>query len=422
MIKKLKLSEFTQNYSKILSGNIIGSIIFIITIPIIARIFSPSVYGNYQLYISLVAILNAISSLKFERTIILGKSDYESQLGVKLTFISLLAFSGLLLLISILFNKPLFALLNSENISKFYWLIIIAVILEGTLTIVTQIAIRHGLFGKVGTNRMFQLSGYGTLPILLSYFSDSFAVLVVSRFIVYILSIILLLKPTGILSILKSNTNKKDIIDYSKFHKKFPIFSVPNNFLNFLSIELPVFMIVRHFGDNELGYYAMGLRVLQMPLSLVKNSFSDVYFKTATNAYHTSKEAFINTYKSTAKKLFYLSILSLLLLPILYYFLPKVLGAEWEKTSIIILLLSPYLIANFIYSPLSTSLPIMNKQEYGLILISISIVGRYLLMYAFRYDYYYMILAFSLSSMLFYTIYMLLIYNLIKKSNPVSFS
>jgi len=67
----------------------------------------------------------------------------------------------------------------------------------------------------------------------------------------------------------------------------------------------------------------------------------------------------------------------------------------------------------FITSPISTTFTILNKQEIGLYVTVVSLIFRFGAMYYFRLDISHMFWALTISSVLYYFFYNLLIYRMI---------
>jgi O-antigen/teichoic acid export membrane protein len=92
------------------------------------------------------------------------------------------------------------------------------------------------------------------------------------------------------------------------------------------------------------------------------------------------------------------------------------LGDKWRESGFYMQILTFWFFFQLINSTVGTTFLIIDKQEIGFYLISISLVVRFLAMYAFKESVIGMITALSVSAGLFYFIYMLVMYYLVKKS------
>lgn len=415
-IKNLSFSEFTKNTASLFSGNLLGSIVYVLTIPIIARIFNPNDFGNFQLLFSIVAIFSIISCFRYESAIVLANNKDEVKTAGMLSFYILGISSLILFVFFILFNNLLFNLLNASDISEFYHLIILAIFLEGILSILSQLIIEKGDFRNLAINRFIQLSGYGLLPLALGLWYQSFLILFISRIITYVFSITLLWKNSDIGNVIFQKPNWNSIKNYGIKHKKLPLYLVPSNFLNNLSIEMPVFMLFKYFGETEVGYYAMAMRILQMPIGLISNSVRDVYYREASKSYQKSPQDLMNVFKKTLKQLGLISMVMLMCSPLIPFTIPLFLGEHWKTSGNIMLIILPYLCVNLVSSTLSTTYIILLKQQY---LFYGSIIYLFTCFFSIKYfnsSLFDIIVVYSLISFIYYSFHIIINYFQIKNS------
>ena len=66
---------------------------------------------------------------------------------------------------------------------------------------------------------------------------------------------------------------------------RFPLVSFWSGLVNVLNLHLPVLLFAGLYGQNFVGFYLLGFRVLQMPLQLVGRSIAQVFFPEAARSY-----------------------------------------------------------------------------------------------------------------------------------------
>ena len=126
-LERLNISTFSTNILKVLSGNAVGQVINIITIPIIARIFTKEVLGLNELLISVISTLFITSSFRYEAAIVLADDNEESEQLFFLSHLLLLIFTLVLFLVLLFFAEPFLKLFNAEKIEGVYYIIVIGV-------------------------------------------------------------------------------------------------------------------------------------------------------------------------------------------------------------------------------------------------------------------------------------------------------
>ena len=130
------------------------------------------------------------------------------------------------------------------------------------------------------------------------------------------------------------------------------------------------------FSDVVLGFYSMTFRVLRAPLTVIGNSFGQVFFQKAAEM-HGKGESIELLIKNTVKKL---TIIALPIFLVILFFGPDlfafVLGDNWRVSGEYTQYLTPWIFLNFVIAPVQQVAIIMNKQAKIFLL---SIIGNVLI-------------------------------------------
>jgi len=145
-------------------------------------------------------------------------------------------------------------------------------------------------------------------------------------------------------------------------------------------------LISSFFGASVLGFYALSLRVLQVPVGIVGSALGQVLYQKFTEINNQNQALYPNV-----KNVFLmLCIGSSIIFSILYLIVPTlfsfVFGEEWRMAGEYSRLLIPYLAMNFLITPLSSLPIILHMQKEAFIF---SIVGNfiYIASILFFYEY-----------------------------------
>lgn len=144
---------------RLASGTMFAQLIGVIVSPILARIFTPSDYGNYQVFNSIFYILVILVSLRYESAIVLPNDDSDA--------VNLLALSSLLSFIFSVFSVPFFALfgkwltitLGAPDIYPFLWAISVNLLLMGLFNAANYWNTRTRKFGRLAFARFNNSTG-----------------------------------------------------------------------------------------------------------------------------------------------------------------------------------------------------------------------------------------------------------------------
>jgi O-antigen/teichoic acid export membrane protein len=170
----------------------------------------------------------------------------------------------------------------------------------------------------------------------------------------------------GDYGLFKQSVKFHSMIMLIKKYKNFPLFDMWSALITSLSWQLPTFILSSFFSSKVVGYYALGMIVLQSPLSLIDGALSQVFFQRAAKA---RSEGTLNELVETiVVRLVQLGLFPILVLSLIGkdVFI-AIFGANWAEAGIYTQILSIWIILNFISSPISTLFSVLEKQSVSLL-------------------------------------------------------
>jgi O-antigen/teichoic acid export membrane protein len=198
--------------------------------------------------------------------------------------------------------------------------------------------------------------------------------------------------------------------------RKFPMINTPMALVNTFSMQLPVFMLSVYFSSEIVGYYMMASRILTAPMQLISRSVGRVYYKEAADSIRVSKQKIMRTFKNTVSRIAKLGLIPSALVIVFAPILIKwFLGDEWIVAGTFMQIMMPWIFFQFVNMPVSTTFSVVNRQEIGFLLIVISVLVRYAVMYYWHETAIIQITALSIVASLFYITYMVSSYLAIKE-------
>jgi len=375
-----KPSRFSKNVLTLVGGTTIAQLIVILSSPIITRLYSPDAFGLFSIFTSITGILAVIACLRYELAIMLPKSDKEAAnvLGLCIIIVALLSILSIPTLI--LSQQIIIEYLNVPQLADFFWLFPIAMFLSGIFLALNYWNSRTKFFYRLSIAQVFKsVSTSGTQIGVGSLGYATGGVLIGANIIGLVVSTSVLgiqvLKDH--LSFFNQNITVKGIVDAFKKYINFPKYDIWSALLNTISVMLPIFILTSNFNQTIVGYYSLAYMVLQLPITLIGSSISQVFFQKAAEAKNISKELLRKTVEKTIKPLifliFYPTILLILICPELFSF---VFGVKWEESGNYARYLSLWIGISFISSPISTLFSICHKQKFSLFFNIIQIFLR----------------------------------------------
>jgi O-antigen/teichoic acid export membrane protein len=407
-------SEMVKNSFTLISGTVIAQIIPVALQPLLRRIFTPEDFGVFAIYMSLLGMLAAFSSLKYETTLVLPKRDKDANNLLVGSILVVFGFSILFLILIFFLKSFIIDYFNfPPSISKWMFLLPLSAFIFASYQVMNYWLIRKKRFKASAINKVLRRSTEGTAQTGFG-FSMVSSGLIIGNLLGDIVNFF-----SGIYQIRKNSFTLK-VVSFRRIfyllyrYKEFPIYSGLPSFLNTVSLLIPVLIITRFFDEEIAGFYSLSQMVLALPLALVSVSVSQVLLQQISEKIKTS-----NSIRSTV------SILALVLTSLSIPFLLIVLlfgevlfdlffGIEWRQSSDITQLLIYAYALKFIVSPLSVVFIALEKVKVSGIwqlTYFIAICSLFLLKFNNVREFF---IVYLIIELVMYTIYLLMIHRQIR--------
>lgn len=421
-IRKLKKKHapkgsFGHNALTLMTGTVIAQAVPIAIAPILTRIYSPSDFGVWALFISITSIISVIATGRYELAIMLPKKDEDALNIAVLSIIIASGVSFVTLLAVWLFNKPITKLLGNPEISNWLYFIPVSVLLTGIFQALNYWSNRRKQYKRLAMRKILQ-SGTTVISQLISGSMKSGSSGLIGG------SIIGQAVATGIFAREVWKEDKKEVylIDTAKLkqlfnrYNNFPKYDIPSSLINVLSNQLPVVFFSSFFSSAIAGFYSLTQRILTTPISLVATSILDVFKQKASEDY----ARFGNCNKIYIKTFRVLVMFSIIPFTVLFISAPAlfmfIFGEKWKMAGEYAQIMTTMFFFRFIASPLSFVLYIAEKQHYEFIwqLVLFFLTIASLLIGGFLKDAKISIILFSFLYALMYIFYLMLTYRVSK--------
>ena len=352
--KRLNVSDFLRNILMLASGTTLAQAISIFTAPVLYRIYEKVDYGTLGVYMAFVGVIGVFSTMQYTQAILLEKHEEEAIDGVWLSRLINLGIALLVGLGVLLGKGQIGQMLNNPEVIPWLLLAPVSIFFAGQNSIFRVWANRVKRYKLLTINALLT-------AILVPLFSISLGLVVEGPTGLFVGLLISQMVPPIILAISLSKNYKLGISQLrisgaTKLARKYmdlPKFSLPSEFINRFSNQLPVFMLSMFAGPAVVGVYNLSVRMLGLPISLVGSAVGEVFRQRATEDFHKQgncQEIFIKTLRG----LFSISIIPFVILiiwaPDLFAF---VFGEKWRDAGTFSQILSIFFLFRFFVSPLS---------------------------------------------------------------------
>ncbi len=333
-ISHLKKDIF-KDLSFLMGGTFIAQLIPILLQPVLKRLFSVEEFGVFDIYFRSVGLVAIIFSLKYEKAIIICKSDRDSlSIYMGIIFLGIISFLLTEIVIVVLGSFGVELLKIPKEYSLIIYLIPLSALffsinLASQLMFIRQKRFMASSSLKIyrrGTEGLVQAgsglsSQFWGLPVGEAIGNFSAAIVGFFRLRKYVLKDL----PSDLFVNIKKNARK---------YSEFPKYAFASNLLNTFVLSALTFQIFAKFSLQEVGYAELTQRMLTIPSALIGFSLGQIILQRFSAAYN-KRASVINLFRGF---LVFGSLMAIPFFAIIFFWGPEifawVFGAAWETSGI----------------------------------------------------------------------------------------
>lgn len=343
--------------------------------PILTRLYTPEAFGVLGFFLSLVAILTAGASGRYDDALMLPADDRDARtlrrLASLLTLIVALACVPL-----VIWRAEVAALFGDPEIAPYLTVVPLAVAITGGVRIVDRWLTRARRFGTLSRLRV---AGAGVrVPVQLGggIWGTPWGLIggaLIDRLMWPLFLAVDARRHTGPDE--RSSPQADRIRAVAARYRRFPLYSAPAALLSTSSSQLPALVLLYFFDARVVGFFSQSFGLLMVPIALVGGSVGQVYFSHAAEARRRGTLARLT--ESVFRRLVMIGLFpTLALIAVGPNAVAFVLGEAFREAGVYARLLAPALFFVFASSPLSSLFDVMERQRANLAFNASVFAGR----------------------------------------------
>lgn len=379
MIKDLLKSSVFKNILTLVSGSILAQVVNFVFNIFLTRLYTPEQFGLLSVFISVMSFITVFSAGKFDVAIVAAKEDTDAKKLFSLSFFVLLIVSVCTLLVAFIID--FFNLYQQSAISEWFYYLAPSVVFVSGFQICWMWNVRIKNFKKISFVRVAEPLTNGITSILFVGLAASgllFATLL-GQLISFALMLILIFYKYPFNGFIFSFKELKDT--FNKF-SIYPKVNIAQGFLEVFQMSSFVLLLDAFFNAAVTGFFALGMRVLQIPVRLLVLPISHVFFAEASEAHREGQSLYPLVKKTIVRTVFVALPLPIILMFMGPYLFGLVFGENWTVAGEYAKILAIWTFFDLIKAPIIQIAPILNKQKkilYYSILSSIVFVFAFLI-------------------------------------------
>jgi lipopolysaccharide exporter len=337
LIKSLSKSQFVKNMSIIMSGTAVAQIIGFALTPIISRLFTPSDFGIFGSFNSVLGVVVAGVTLQYSQAIMLPKEDDDAANVFAVSMLSVLAVTLVGLLSAYVFSDWLLGLLKAPNSRWLLWFLPLGIFATGINQSVQAWCIRRKAFVCTSTSQVIRSVAASISQIILGIYKTGGTGLIIGAVTADGVASLNMTRQVLVADkvLIKNSLDWKSIRRLAFEYRDFPIYAATQHLMSALSQGLPVLLLSHFYGIAVAGAYAFGVRILQVPMNFVLTSLRQVLFQKACETHNQNGDLFA-LFKKTTLGLFVIAVVpALILILIAPNVFSWVFGLKWYQAGIL---------------------------------------------------------------------------------------
>jgi O-antigen/teichoic acid export membrane protein len=353
-----------KSFLTLFSGTTLAQLIPIIISPLLTRLYTPNEFGIFSFFSSIVFTAIILTTFRMEMAIILPKKHDEAKIIVKIIFLTTISMIVFLFLGYLIFNTQLNSFKIFLDLKNFIYFFPIAIFCFSMNQAYYYYSNRLGFFNIMAVSKIVRSSFSALLQLLFGLFNIGVLGLILGMVGSLLLSLLYFIKTLRV-SVRDwiNHISKDSFCRVITRYKNFPLILTPSSFLEAISVHMPIFLLTYYYSPYVSGLYALTQRVIQLPISVVATSVSDILRKKITTDYQVHGNARpILVY--TMKRLFLFALVFTLAL----YFFSKnmflvIFGDAWIMAGRYVEIMSVMIFMRIISNPIGVMFVIAEKQS-----------------------------------------------------------
>ncbi|WP_423924287.1 lipopolysaccharide biosynthesis protein [Frigoribacterium sp. 2-23] len=363
--------------TRILLGSLVGQGVVIGVSPLITRLYTPGDLGALAVLTGISAVLGVVSTLGWERALVLPRTESAARALVLLAILSGLVVVAAVALASFALRVELATWFGAPTLETAWWLLPLTVLAIASQRILSAVLARRRAYGQMAVRNALQGIGQVVANLTLAPLGGGLGLLVG----------LAAGRAAGIVGLGAANRRSRlatregadneaearrrrritlsaRLVRAVAFrYRRFPLVSTWSGLLNVAGQQAPMLVLTASYGAGAVGLVALTIRVLAAPVGIVADAVAQYFEGHVGHLVRTRSTGLRRTVLSLVARLAIVggagAIVVLVLGPALF---GVVFGSEWSEAGRFAQILVPAYAAQIVVSPLSRLLPLLERQ------------------------------------------------------------
>lgn len=372
-------ASFSRRVLVLASGSSVAQIVPFLISPILTRIYSPSDFGVYAIFLAIVGVTSVLATGRYELAIVIANDRESATRVAALTIVLATAFSTCLLALSLLVLLVPSRIDWVDELGLWLLLVPICTLVMGISQALVYYAIHLHSYRSVAQASVYRSLAGAAVQVAIGLAVKSSAGLILGTLVSYVASSGRLWRPFR-RNWATADIDRQTLAAAARRYSAFPRLSLPGAFANVAAYSLISMGVSALYSAATLGMYSLVQRVLSAPTQLVGAAIGQVFLRAGVDEV-SSTGGLRRLYDRTLLRVALLSLppfVGVLLFGDSVFGL--VFGDQWTSAGTYAQALAPLSWIAFVAAPLSNTANVQERQgismlwQFGLLVLSIACV------------------------------------------------
>ena len=354
-------SSFLQSLGVLAGGTAAAQIVIVAASPVLSRLYRPDDFGAFAVWSSLLFTLLQVSGLRYDAAIVLPEEEQQAVDLLGLAALAATGFCAALALAAPWAGPPLVAWTGTPQLAPYLLWLPASLWAAALFQALQQWSIRRRAFRALARAGIGQNVLRVALQIAAGLLRAGTAGLLLGDVLGRFLgtgSLAATLRGRGLRRPAWAGMRAAALR-----YRRFPLVASGSGLLNQAVMQLPPLLLAGLYGPQVAGWYALGQRVIQLPMVMVGHSITHVYVERAARHVREGVPGVTRLLVRTALLLLAVGIVPFGLLAVFGPWLfARVFGPAWEETGHYARLLAGLSLVELVVLPLSYTLAVLERQ------------------------------------------------------------
>lgn len=361
----LRRRGFAVSVLTLVSGMVLAQGLLVLAAPLLTRLYSPADFAILAVFVSIASLVSAVAGGRYEFALMLPEDDHDA--GSLAILAALLAGAVSLAVLGVVVVLRPKVIWWWELEGPCWWILWIplGVLVYTLCSLATMWQSRKKRFGSMARAEVAASLSCVGVQVCTAWLTASGATGLIAGQLAGrgVAFSVLALEMTRDLLAIRGGLGRQRVIAMGRRFWRFPAFSSSSSLAGRATFEVPKLMLGALFAAPVLGFFSLSLRVVAMPSTLVGQAVSNVFFPRIAEYRHDAERSLALIGRACG----FLFVMILLPAAILLLWAEPlfafVFGAEWVTAGFYCRLLVPSLVAQFVVTPILSSMQAFEKQH-----------------------------------------------------------